>query len=151
MGRNPDPLPDECDFCMQEVDEDEELVPVFVGGPPRPEARRATATAEKAGPPRVRGDGPITAGPEPVVLGRTASEWKALSRALEDAGVDFETQGTVVAVEPDAVLATEARPMRAARTTWTNQSGASVTVEPGFEEPEPDMMVCELCVEAFAP
>lgn len=137
MGRNPDPLPDECDFCGQSLDEDEELVGVWTGDPPLPKARSARATADK----------PTRGAPPPTVLGRSAPEWKALTKALSGAGVEVSTTPKVATSDPVVSETPDPTPLVLDK----SKAGATVRVEPGFEEPEPDLLVCELCEEAFSP
>lgn len=165
MGKNPDPLPDECDFCGAAVGEHdaidaelgretepEELVPVWVGEPPEPRPESVQRVVDKGGPPRVSpGGGPITAGAEPFVLGKEASEWSALFGALE-AHPWVEASTAPVVAEVEAAFAAPGEPAEPPSVERRrDKAGATVRVRPEYAHREPDLLVCEHCREAFSP
>lgn len=140
-------LPDECDFCDQVLDDDEDLVPVWVGEPSEPKTECVQKVQKKPSR-RVGGD-------ERFIFNKPASEWIALWRALQECeSVDVHTADRVL--EPDPVWArVDERPMIQTDgggfddDVNDDKAGATVTVKPPSGHDDPDMELCEYCAESF--
>jgi len=172
-----DILPDECDFCGQVLEEDEELHPVWVGEQPDPKPVFARATAEKdrrvMGRSVSRRDDALPRD-DIQVLGRPMGQVVALMEALERSDaiqVDYKDAvqelRAVGSETPDALVemsspADDKLQRELSRVkedpnhvpTFTAEEdhdkvGVEVRVEPEVERPEPDLEVCEFCKQSF--
>lgn len=144
MGKNPDPLPDECDFCGQALEEDESLVPVWTGEPPEPRPESVQRVVDK-------GDRSGASPGAPIVLGKGAAEWSALFGALE-AHPWVEASTAPVVAEVEAAFAAPGEPAEPPSVERRrDKAGATVRVRPEYAHREPDLLVCEHCRGAFSP
>jgi exoribonuclease R len=172
-----DILPDECDFCGQILEEDEDLHPVWVGEQPDPKPVFARATAKKdrrvMGRDTRRRDA-VRERPDLEVLGRPMGQVVALMEALgrSDAiEVDYKDAvrelRAVGSETPDKLVDMSApadeklqRTLEQVKKdpnhipTFTGEEdhdkvGVEIRVEPEVERPDPDMEVCEFCKESF--
>lgn len=145
-------LPDECDFCGQVLDEDEELIPVFVGSPPTPKPIHLQGFSEHPHSRYSQHGGDLS---DVRLRGNTLGEYLALVDALESSDfVEFKMSAMVrevravggashsLEIEADA-------PTRLDTRLDDKKAGASVRVEAKFDEPEPDLRVCEFCEGNF--
>jgi len=149
-----DILPDECDFCGQVLDEEDELHPVWVGEQPDPKPTFARATAEKdrrvMGRSVRRRDDALPRD-DMQVLGRPMGQVVALMDALDGSDaiqVDYKDAvqelRAVGSESPDALV----------ETSFTAEEdhgkvGVEVRADPKVERPDPDMEVCPYCKEEF--
>lgn len=139
MGETVTELPDECDFCDRWLEEDEDLVPIFIGGPPEPKPWYVKEVVDK----------PNT---DVFVLGKTAGEWKALLKGLESqSGISVSTSEFVDEVTPENVRVSgqtehfDTPPV----SRRDDKAGATVKIEANTSEPKPDLQVCEFCAKSI--
>lgn len=139
-------LPDQCDFCNQFLDEDEELIPVYFGSPPTPQPIHLKGYHDK-GPSRPGS----TRRREAVLRGKEIGEYFALIDALRSSDlVEFDTYRSVEEVKPSGEVSIEPNALQKLDSVINEQKAAAeVRIHADFDEPEPDMMVCEHCEEAI--
>lgn len=156
-------LPDECDFCGQVLEEDEDLHPVWVGEQPHPKPVFARATAEKdrrvmGRDTRRRDD--VRERPDLEVLGRPLGQVIALMEALgRSDAIEVDYKDAVQEVRavgsesPDALVdmsaPADAKLQRLTAEEDHGKVGVEIRVEPEVERPDPDLEVCEFCKESF--
>lgn len=137
---------DECDFCGNILDKDEELTPIFIGNPPAPKPIHLQGFSEQ--PTNRKGD-------QMYASGYTVGEYLAIIDALESADIiNFDTYAETRTVESVGGLIDdkniEPSPRQCFQSTIDeNKAGARVRIKPKFDEPEPDMQVCKFCKEAI--
>lgn len=132
-------LPDECDYCDQTLDEDEQLHPVYVGERPDPKPIEARATTAKR---RDVVGYRKSAVDDVQVLGRPVDELTALIKALEGArGFEIEAKPSVMEVHEFGDL----QPQMVDAPANDSKVGVKVTATPDPPSDTPDMMVCDYC------
>lgn len=148
-------LPDECDFCDQPLDEDEELVPVYVGEPPTPKPRRLQGFAKHHRATRTSGYMSRQDLRDVRIYGHTVGEFAALLNALQSAdGVDITMSPEVREVrsiggERHMVSSSPDTPSRVETDLNREKAGARINIDAEHEPAEPDLMLCEYCAESF--
>lgn len=134
----------ECGFCGQFLDNEEELIPIYAGDPPKPQPQTARGFVE-ADRQVIGRRGEMG---EVQVLGYEVDEIAAILDALERSDmIEFETKR---AVEEVRAVGGEVKALAEA-TVDSSKVGAAVTVDaPQLSDPEPDLEVCRYCFESFA-
>lgn len=141
-------LPDECDFCDQQLDDGEELVPIWIGEPAEPDTEMSQDVVEKP-----KADGNRLGGMEPRILNKPASEWLALWGALETSEcIEVNTADRVLEppepkVSPQAVIDSTQESFD--EHVNRDKAGATVKVKPPKGHSEPDLEVCQFCSESL--
>jgi hypothetical protein len=136
----------ECDFCNQILDDDDELVPIFIGEPPEPESQRVTAQEKR------KSGGPM-------IFGKRTSQWVALYNALHSApNISVEMNDHVLRADAPDLPVMCLDPENAqtafddpdvAVTKDRDTSQAIIEIEPNTEQPDPDLEVCQYCIKHF--
>lgn len=139
-------LPDECDFCGQWLDEDEELEPVYVGEMPNPRTQYIEEVVDKGGTSHHLAHGP------PRVLGREPAEWKALLQALQKTD-NIEVEISRHVYHPPQMVKVKSDPENIPEFDAhidDEKAGVTIRIEPRLPfEPTPDLEVCQFCAENF--
>lgn len=158
----------ECDFCKQLIEEDEELVGIFVGeesGNRRVEIQDVAPKKDKpigAYEKRDWDRRPHLNTDEFQVLGHPIDELQALLSAItNDDRFTLQTQRRVRKMEPveDATLlqSTGSRSKQSITTRSYSEEirddlvSATLTVQPQQTRRDPTIEVCDNCVDAFTP
>lgn len=146
-----------CGFCERMLEEDEELVPVYIGDPPEPRPVRTKATApkqrERVGYKKTVGNALSQSDPlasDVEVLGLPADELAALIQALKETEeFQFETSPSVHEPVPISEDPTDL-PMDPDHGRNDDKVGAEITAKPRPTGQNPDFLVCEFCEESLS-
>lgn len=133
-------LPDQCDFCDQELEEDEELEPIYIGSPPQPKPQRLKSFKDKSD--RF----------EYQIQGRSISAHAALYEMLDsEDNIDLKLSDEVMECDPNEFVGKLDTPSnREAFDSNINRdkAAARLTIYPDFGDSRlPDMEVCPLCAD----
>lgn len=146
-----------CDHCGQMLEEDDELVPVWLGHLPKPDGERVKSVAEKR--PKTIGYDTGEVGLDTVeVMNRPLDELELMLSLIEKSDmVDLNIKRSVYehrAVGGETHFA-EVNLDDAGMTRFESRRddmkvGGKLTVQPQRDEPDPDLMVCEYCEESIS-
>ena len=135
-------LPDECDFCERALDEDEDLVPVFVGTPEQPKSFAATGTAEKLPDVVAYRSNNMD---DVQVLGHSVDELSALLSAIQNDD-RFEID-VCQSVDMAGVVGGDPVMMEV---PVSDKVGVRLKACPREIHHVPDMELCSFCAESFS-
>lgn len=146
-----------CDHCGQMLEEDDELVPVWLGHLPKPSGERVKSVADKNA--KTIGYEKGGVGVSTVeVLDKTVDELELMMDLIEKSdmvemnikrsvyehrAVGGETHFTEVNLDETGMTRFESH-------RDDMKVGGKLTVQPQRDEPDPDLMVCEYCEESIS-
>lgn len=129
-----------CDFCDLAVEEDEELVPMYIGTQPTPRKRILSETRKKK---------------SRYLLGKSSASYIALYEALQNCP-DIRVKLSEAVCEPSSMKTWEeinSQPvtgdMSSDHTVNHDKCGARVIIEPRSVNSRPDAEFCDTCAERF--
>jgi hypothetical protein len=136
-----------CGFCDRQLEEDEELHPVFIGSPPEPEPMVFTDVTDD--PESLR----MFLGHETVYL-RILLDIIRMNENIEMMKIDRVVENEFIQEDhPDLMEDVDGNEeVTKMIDSWvdTGKSGLKLEVKPDFGQPEPDLEVCPNCESSLA-
>jgi hypothetical protein len=122
----------ECDFCGFELEEDEELEPLYIGSLPRPRPHIIQETGPRGG----------------SRTSRAKAKYRLLRKALRDFP-EVQLKESDRVFEPEFKPTVSENPTRGFTESEVDKLAVSIKIEPKERPVSPDAEVCHICHDFF--